>query len=121
GSVTVADYAAGKDPATLVLDALSASHNTPATIGNAINAAGGAADPMLNPASGYTADSIGYEIHTLYQLGLADEVIDTTASPGWNIVYYVSGTTTELKRKRLLDLSGNPIKLSTTIVAQTKQ
>lgn len=119
GNTTVAGYAAGQDPATLVLDALAANHNTANTIGARINSAGSGADPLLNPASGYLSDSIGYEMHWLFQRANADEKIDTTSSPGWNIVYYVQGTTTELLRQRLLDLSGNPIKLATTIVAQT--
>ncbi|MDE2468979.1 MAG: hypothetical protein KGL35_09610, partial [Bradyrhizobium sp.] len=119
GNTTVAGYATGQDPATLVLDALAANHNTPNTIGARINSAGSAADPLLNAASGYVADSIGYEMHWLFQRANADEKIDTTSSPGWNIVYYVQGSTTELLRQRLLDLAGNPVKLATTIVAQT--
>src|SRR6185312_15695707 len=106
----VGGYASGQDPATLVLDAAASAHNTAGSIGNLINSAGSAADPLLKPAAGYVADSIGYELHSLYQLALADEVIDTGASPGWNVVYYVQGGTTELLRQRLLDIAGNPIK-----------
>ncbi|MBI5267313.1 MAG: hypothetical protein HY851_08785 [candidate division Zixibacteria bacterium] len=40
GSVTVAGYAAGQDPATLVLDATASGHNTAGTVGANINYAG---------------------------------------------------------------------------------
>lgn len=46
GNVTVGGYAAGQDPATLVLGATASSWNTAGTIGAKINAAGGASDPM---------------------------------------------------------------------------
>ncbi len=60
GNVTVGGYAANEDPATLVLDALAASHNIALTIGHAINAAGSATDPLLNPVPGaYASGTAG--------------------------------------------------------------
>lgn len=100
---------------------VSSSVFTTASLANAPTGGGSGADPLTNASTSYVAGEIGYEIHWLYQRGNADEVIDTTSSPGWNIVYYVQGSTTELLRQRLLDISGNPVKLATTIVAQTKK
>lgn len=60
GGGTVTGYASGQDPATLVLDALAASHNGAGTIGQKINAAGGAADPLTNNVPGtYAAGTAG--------------------------------------------------------------
>jgi hypothetical protein len=41
GSVTVAGYATGQDPATLVLDGVASAHNTAGSIGALVNAFGG--------------------------------------------------------------------------------
>ncbi len=62
-SVTVAGYATGQDPATLVLDAAASSHNTSGTIGAKINAAGAAADPLANDVPGsYDQGTAGYAL-----------------------------------------------------------
>jgi hypothetical protein len=56
----VGGYQAGQDPATLVLDVAASGHNTAGTIGQKINAAGGAADPLTNPVPGsYGAGTAG--------------------------------------------------------------
>jgi hypothetical protein len=59
GNVTVGGYAAGQDPAALVLDAAAAGHNTAGTIGAKINAAGASADPLLNATGGHAVGT-GY-------------------------------------------------------------
>jgi len=65
GNVTVGGYAAGQDPATLVLDVAAASHNTAGSIGQKINAAGGSADPLTNAVPGsYGAGTAGYVLGT---------------------------------------------------------
>lgn len=61
GSVTVGGYASGQDPATLVLGATASSWNSAGTIGQKINAAGGAADPLGNQVPGsYASGTAGY-------------------------------------------------------------
>ncbi len=63
GNVTVGAYAAGQDPATLVLDVLASAHNIANTIGAKINAAGGSADPLGNFVPGsYASGTAGYVI-----------------------------------------------------------
>ncbi len=65
-SATVAGYASGQDPATLVLDALAADHTLSGSVGQKISAAGGAADPLLNPVPGaYAAGTAGFVIGSL--------------------------------------------------------
>lgn len=62
---TVGGYAAGQDPATLVLDVAASGHNVAGTIGQKINSAGGAADPLTNVVPGsYAAGTAGYAIGT---------------------------------------------------------
>jgi hypothetical protein len=59
--VTVGGYAAGQDPATLVLDVAAASHNNANSVGHAINAAGTAADPWAAPLPGsYASGTAGF-------------------------------------------------------------
>jgi hypothetical protein len=72
GSVTatvnanVVSYAAGEDPATLVLDATASGHDTAGTIGQKINAAGGASDPLTNDVPGsYAAGTAGHALGNL--------------------------------------------------------
>lgn len=61
GSVTVGGYAAGQDPATLVLDAPASSHDLANTVGAKINSAGGAADPLASQVpGGYASGTAGY-------------------------------------------------------------
>jgi hypothetical protein len=63
GNVTVGGYAAGQDPATLVLDVVASLHNGANTIGAKINSAGGAADPLANAVPGsYLAGTAGYAL-----------------------------------------------------------
>jgi len=65
GNVTVGGYATGQDPATLVLDVAASSHNTAGSIGQKINAAGGASDPLTNAVPGaYAAGTAGYVLGT---------------------------------------------------------
>jgi len=65
GNVTVGGYASGQDPATLVLDVAASSHNSAGSIGQKINSAGGAADPLTNAVPGsYGAGTAGYVLGT---------------------------------------------------------
>lgn len=60
GNVTVGGYAAGEDPATLVLDVAQSGHNTAGTIGNKIGAAGSSGDPWGTALPGsYAAGTAG--------------------------------------------------------------
>lgn len=74
--VTVGGYASGQDPATLVLDAAAAAHNTAGSIGQKINAAGAAADPLTNQVPGSYAQGTGG-----YVLGHLDTANITVISP----------------------------------------
>jgi hypothetical protein len=66
GNVTVGGYAAGQDPATLVLDPAASGHNIAGSIGAKINAAGGAADPLLNAVPGsYASGTAGAVLGSL--------------------------------------------------------
>lgn len=61
GNVTVGGYAAGQDPATLVLDVAAAGHNTAGTIGAKVNAAGSVGDPWSAAEPGsYASGTFGY-------------------------------------------------------------
>jgi hypothetical protein len=56
-------YAAGQDPATLLLDVAASGHNSAGTIGAKINASGSASDPLANATSVYTTPgTIGYVV-----------------------------------------------------------
>lgn len=46
-----------------------------------------------------------------------DAKIDTTVTP-WNLVIYVKGTSTELIRKELKDISGTDLTAITTVIGQ---
>ncbi len=84
GSVTVAGYATGQDPATLVLGAVAASWNTAGTIGQKINAAGGNADPLTNPVPGnYAGGTAGY---VLGHLDPTDVTVQLPVDPSGNVV-----------------------------------
>jgi hypothetical protein len=66
GNVTVGGYAAGLDPATLVLDTPAANHNIANSVGAKINTAGGLADPLANLVPGsYATGTAGYVIGLL--------------------------------------------------------
>jgi hypothetical protein len=66
GSVTVAGYASGQSPATLVLGATASSWNTAGTIGHAINASGSLSDPLQNAVPGtYASGTAGNAISKL--------------------------------------------------------
>jgi hypothetical protein len=63
GNVTVGGYAAGQDPATLVLDAAASSHASAGSVGAKISSAASAGDPLQNPVPGtYAAGTAGYVI-----------------------------------------------------------
>lgn len=87
GGGTVTGYAAGQDPATLVLDALASSHNTANTIGNKINSAASAGDPWSTNLPGAygtgTAGSIlaGLGGRAVGALTYTVTVVDTSATP----------------------------------------
>ena len=60
GNVTVGGYAAGQDPATLVLDVAASSHDVALSIGAKVNSAGSAADPWSTAIPGsYAAGTAG--------------------------------------------------------------
>lgn len=64
---TVNGYSTGQDPATLVWNAVASAFNTAGSMGQKLNAAGGAADPLTNPVPGnYAAGTAGYEIAATY-------------------------------------------------------
>ena len=68
GSVTVAGYATGQDPATLVLDVAASSHNTAGTIGAKINSISGGSggDPWATILPGsYTGQQAGAILVTI--------------------------------------------------------
>ena len=46
-----------------------------------------------------------------------DAKIDTTVTP-WNLVVYIKGTSTELIRKELKDISGNDLTTITTVIGR---
>ncbi len=93
GSVTVGGYDTGQDPATLVLDAVAASHDTSGTIGQKINSAGGAADPLLNAVPGsYAPGTAGYviaqtDVDVLAVKAQTDQLVFNT------VTYIVTGVT----------------------------
>ncbi len=95
GNVTVGGYASGQDPATLVLDAAAASHNSAGTIGQKINAAGGAADPLLNAVPGsYAPGTAGYELGnlgvTVWDTALPGSF--ASGSAGWRVGFIYGPT-----------------------------
>jgi len=68
---TIGGYAAGQDPATLVLGATAASWNSAGTIGNKINAAGAAGDPWSTSLpGGYTTGQAGAIVGRVLQGGV---------------------------------------------------
>jgi len=81
-SVTVAGYAPGQDPATLVLDVAASGHNTAGTIGAKINASGASGDPLANDVPGaYAPGTAGYKIgHSsdVVEIIQRNEVIEQT-------------------------------------------
>jgi hypothetical protein len=85
GNVTIAGYAAGQDPATLVLDVLAANHNAAGSVGAKIVAAGSAADPWATSLPGaYGAGTAGFLLGTNL-----DAKISTRLPSGGSVV--VSG------------------------------
>lgn len=85
GNPTVGGYAAGQDPATLVLDALAASHNGANTIGSKVNSAASAGDPLLNSVPGsYAAGTAGYVLGHSATTGLGAVLTTFTVTDGTN-------------------------------------
>lgn len=82
GNVTVGGYAAGQDPATLVLDAAATDHNTAGTVGQRVNAAGGASDPLANPLGGYASGTAG---GALQHLGTASVAVTSPVVQGGDV------------------------------------
>lgn len=81
GNVTVGGYANGEDPATLVWNAVASNFNTAGTMGNKLNAAGGAADPLGNYVPGnYLPGTAGNAIGLL--LGANVKVFAPVAANG---------------------------------------
>ena len=81
--VNVVGYAAGEDPATLVLDVAASSHNTASTVGAKINAAGSAGDPWSSAlpgsyAAGTAGNILGNIVGTLLD---AADAIETGVTP----------------------------------------
>lgn len=65
GNVIVGGYAIGQDPATLVLDVASSGHNGTGSIGQKINSAGTASDPLTAAVPGpYAPGTAGYVLGT---------------------------------------------------------
>lgn len=90
GGGTVTGYADGMDPATLVLDALTAAHDTAGTVGHAIGAAGGAADPLLNPVPGsYPSGTAGA---ALGRIGTAAVIVTSPLSADGTRLTIVRGS-----------------------------
>jgi hypothetical protein len=77
GNVTVGSYAAGQDPATLVLDVAAAGHNSASSIGAKINAAGAASDPWSIALPGaYAAGTAGALLGNRSGFKLAADGVD---------------------------------------------
>lgn len=81
--VNVVGYAAGEDPATLVLDVAASSHNSASTVGAKINAAGSAGDPWSSAlpgsyAAGTAGNILGNVVGTLLD---AADAIETGVTP----------------------------------------
>jgi hypothetical protein len=96
GAVTLGGYAAGQDPATLVLDTAAAGHNTAGTIGAKINAAGAAADPLATVVPGsYAPGTAGWNIgHMTFDAAgvLQADVVRWVGVPIQSPVPAVNGT-----------------------------
>lgn len=87
---------------------------TPASVRSAV----GIASANLDTQLGTLATTV---LLTAVQKVLeADLMVDTNVSP-WDLVYLQRGTATELLRKNLTDVSGNPITATTTVVGNALQ
>lgn len=73
GGVTVHAYVSGQDPATLVLDAAAASHDTDSTIGAKINAIGG---------GGGSAPTVPEIVTGIFTAAISSSDFDTSDSYG---------------------------------------
>lgn len=136
GNVTVGGYAAGQDPATLVLDVAAASHNTAGTIGAKINSAASAGDPWSTSEPGsYVSGTFGYLVaHSLplldvavssrlaassYQASPVSSSFVNSSLPG-NTPYTKTFTQGDLRTNIadvLVDATGTPINLTGSTVA----
>jgi hypothetical protein len=87
GAVSVGGYSSGEDPATLVLGATASSWASTGTIGQKINAAGAAADPLTNQVPGnYASGSAGA---ALGRIGTASiNVVSPVAVGGALTIYF---------------------------------
>lgn len=82
GNVTVGGYAAGQDPATLVLDVSAAAHDVAGSIGDKINAAGAASDPLTNPLGDYASGTAG---GALQKIGTASVSVTSPVVQGGDV------------------------------------
>lgn len=130
GNVVVGGYAAGQDPATLVLDVAIAGHEGAGSVGAAIAAAGGSGDPWATALPGsYAAGTAGYIVGHNLDAAISTRstfaggsVASVTGNVGGNVVGSVgsiSGVSFPTNFGSLAIDTGGHVKLQGTIQKNT--
>ncbi|MCK6581378.1 MAG: hypothetical protein L6Q98_25075 [Anaerolineae bacterium] len=105
----------GAATAAAVLDAVAADYNDAGSIGQKINAAGAAADPLLNDPADYAAGTAGYKINLI---GSAEVGVSAPVAATGRVTIYqgkdyadADGTALEWTSSSTIDLTGASVTL----------